>query len=246
MQSSCGKAKSMPFAMEGIFRERIVVPANIVYPITDSFSLDEAALTEPAANSYAAVDRANIYPGEKVVIIGPGPIGLLALQIASLKQPELLIMLGTRNDRLEHALKLGATDVVNVREKEPFKAIMNITNGYGADVVIICGGNISSWELSEKLMTQFGRIIIEALPETSDTKWPMTPFMFMEKAIGCLGIHGFNSSQFGNTLELMQTGKIKVSSLITHKFSMDQYQEAFNTSRNHDTGALKVIIEFSK
>lgn len=244
--SGCISIKGIPFHMDGAFQEMILLPSSMVYPVPDTIGLDEAALAEPAANGFAAAGRPEIYPAEQVVIIGPGPIGLLALQAAALKQPGSLIMLGTRRERLKMAAELGATQVVNVREDNPYKAVMDLTGGAGADVVLFCGGGEEAWLLADRILAHSGRIVIEALPETADTRWPVPVFDFTAKQISYLGVSGYTGAQFEATLKLMQAGKINVAPLITHRFSLDDYQEAFETSEKRRGGAIKVIFEIRK
>lgn len=242
LHNACSNIRGIPFHMEGAFQEKASMPNLMLFKFGDTLTFEEASLTECAANGYSSVDRASITDGDKVVIIGPGPIGLFALQFALLKQPEELIMLGTREERLELAKSLGVTHVINVKKEDPHESIMNITNGYGADVVIFCGGGQESWELAEKILAPFGRVIVEALPQKSSDKWPVTVFKFTEKSIGFLGISGYNGAQFQKALSLMEEKKIQVSPLITHKFSLDDYKQAFDVSKNRIGGAIKVVF----
>ncbi|MDO8685117.1 MAG: alcohol dehydrogenase catalytic domain-containing protein, partial [Clostridiales bacterium] len=138
--TACKNIKGIPMDRDGALQQMITVPENMAFLIPDSLSMEEAALVEPAANGYAAVERGEIRPGETVVIIGPGPIGLLALQAASHRLPCSLIMLGTRHERLALAKKFGATDTINIYDNEPYDVIMDITASKGADVVFFCGG----------------------------------------------------------------------------------------------------------
>jgi len=242
ISNACERISDIPFHMEGAFQEYISVNHKMIFPISESLSFENAALVEPAANGFAVVERANIYPGEKIVIIGPGPIGLLTLQFAALKQPGNLIMNGTREERLQLATEFGATHTINVRKEDPFKRIMEITDGYGADVVFFCGGGEDAWKMAESILVPFGRVIIEALPSKVSEKWPVTFFKFVEKAIGFLGVCGYNSSQFGTALYLVEAGKISISPLITHRFPLEEYSEAFETSKKRIGGAIKVIF----
>ncbi len=242
MHNACTSVRGIPFHMEGAFQEMMAVPSLMLYKFSDRLSFEEASITECAANGYSAVDRACIEQGDKVVIIGPGPVGLFALQFAALKQPEALIMLGTRQERLKMASSLGATHVVNVREEDPYKKVMDITNGYGADAVIFCGGGPDAWQLAESMLASYGRVIMEALPDRADEKWPVTVFKFTEKSIGFLGVSGYNGSQFEKALSLMENGKVSVSPLITHTFPLEEYKQAFETSEKRISGAIKVVF----
>ena len=215
----------------------------MVYPFIKSLGFVRASLTEPAANAYSAVERAEIYPGEYVVIIGPGPIGLLALQFALFKHPGSLIMVGTRDERLKMASRFGATETVNIHKQNPYETVMDITGNRGADVVFFCGGEQDAWGFAGRILRRYGRVVVEALPETDDTKWPVKVFDFTAKHLSYLGISGYTGAQFEETLRLIERSKIDVESLITHRFSLENYQEAFETSEKRKEGAIKVIFE---
>ena len=243
LHNACRHIRGIPFQMDGAFQEQVCVPALMVYPFDESLSFAEAALCEPAANGYAAADRADIYPGEHVVVIGPGPIGLLALQAAKLKSPGSLTMLGTRQERLALAAKLGATQTLNVRQTDPYEAVMNITGGYGADVVLLCAGTKDAWDLSARILAKYGRVAVEALPPVRDTYWSVPVFNFTAQHISYLGVSGYTAGQFAVTLALIQSKQIDVASLITHRFALGDYQEAFETSDQRKGGAIKVIFD---
>src|SRR4051812_7697440 len=89
----------------GGYEEYVAAPAYAMHPIADHFSLEEAAMTEPSANAHAVVRMADIQTNDTVVVVGPGPIGLLVMQYAMLKNPGRLILVGLPND--EPRLKIG-------------------------------------------------------------------------------------------------------------------------------------------
>ncbi|MFH1613555.1 MAG: alcohol dehydrogenase catalytic domain-containing protein [Planctomycetota bacterium] len=246
LENACKNISVIPFHMDGAYQQMVCLPAAMVFCFDESLSFNKAALTEPASNGYAAVDRANLYPGEHVVIIGPGPIGLLAVAAADLKSPASLILLGTRAERLQMGTRLGATHTVNVLETDPYEVVMDISDGHGADVVILCAGTETAWEFSGRVLAKYGRVIVESLPDRADSKWPVAVFDFTAKHISYLGVSAYTACQFRATLDLMQAKKIDVMSLITHTFSLDDYADAFETCAERTGGAVKVVIEIAK
>lgn len=242
IHAGCENSKAIPFHYDGAYQEYISVPAITVFKISDSTSFENAAMTEPLANAYSIVDRAKIYPGEKVVIVGSGPIGLFTVQIAALKQPDIIIVNGTRDERLRVALTCGATHTTNIRKEDAYKKIMKITDDYGADVVFYCGGGKEVWELAENILASFGRFIIEAVPPSIDDKYAVTPFKFIEKSMTYTGVSGYDAAQFEKSLDLIEKNKIKIDPILTHRFSLDDYKEAFDTSENRKNNAIKVLF----
>jgi len=245
-QNGCLNMIGIPFQMDGAYQEMVTVSPEMAFTFDERLSFAEAAITECAANGYSAAQRADIQPTDHVVVIGPGPIGLMALQAARLKCPATLTMLGTRAQRLELAERLGADHTINVRETDAYEAIMNITGGHGADVVIFCAGSEDAWDLAGRILPRYGRMLVEALPPTADAKWPVPVFDFTAKHISYLGVSGYNADQFRTTLALMMAGKLNVAPLITHRFSLDDYQEAFDTCEQRKGGAIKVVFELNK
>jgi len=245
LQNGCLNMRAIPFNMEGAYQEYICVPPNMVFKLNDRVSFEEGALAEPTANGYAAVERAGIAAGDHVAIIGPGAIGLLALQCAGLKSPASVTMVGTRPERLALAEELGATRVVNVREADARAAILETTGGSGADAVILCAGTEQAWKLSGEVLSRYGRVVVEALPPVADAQWPVPVFDFTAKAISYLGVSGYTEGEYQAALDLITLGKVNARVLITHRFCLQDYAQAFETSRTRLGGAIKVLFEFA-
>lgn len=242
----CENLKAMPRDMEGPFQEFVRIPAMAVFPIPDSMSLEHAALAEPASCAFNAAGLARIQPGERVVILGVGPIGLLALQCAALHQPSALIAVDNRNrNRVELAAQLGATDTLLVAEADPYTAIMDITNGKGADAVIWCGGGLEAWELAGRLVGYGGRIVVEAMAPRADAAWPVPVAEFGVKLMSYVGAGGFTPAHFRTVLRLMQDKRIDVGSLITHRFPLDKYEEALELAEKHGDIAIKILFDLT-
>ena len=109
--------------------------------------------------------------------------------------------------------------------------------------MILCAGSEDAWKVSGKILAKYGRVVVEALPSVYNTQWPVPVFDFTAKHISYLGVSGYNAAQFGTTLELIQSKRIDVTPLITHRFPLQEYQEAFETSDKRKGGAIKVFFE---
>lgn len=242
MHTGCERMIEIPFHYDGAFAQYVKVPAISVFKIPDDISFEDASMVEPAANGLSAVDRADIYPGDNILVAGPGPIGLLATQFAALKVPGKLIISGTRDERLNIAKRLGATDTINIRNENTGERIDEITGGKGIDAMFYCGGGQEVWDLAENKLTGYGRFILEAAPPKVESKFTITPFKFMEKQMTYTGVSGYSAAQFGTALELIAKRKIKTEPIITHRFSLDEYEKAFEVSKKRLEGAIKVII----
>lgn len=235
----CPEFKEFGSSLNGGFEEYAAIPGRLLFPIGKNMTLQEAALVEPAANAYSAVRQSDIKPGDKVLIIGPGAIGLLALQFAKLYSPDILVLAGTRDERLSFGAKLGAV-TVNVTKPGVTEKILNLMAGTGADVIIECAGNKNAVELALKVAGMNSRIVIEGSSGVGE-KVEVAPFDdLVRKGMILRGINGWKTSDFVNALEYIKSGLIDVKSLITHTFLLEQWEEAFQFVESRKNEAMKV------
>jgi len=150
----CENFDEMDSKCDGGFAEYCALPARCFVKIGDDVTLEEAALVEPLANAVATVNSVNIKYMEKVVVIGPGPIGLMAAQIASLYSPSVLALVGTRNERLALGFEYcNVTNTVNIKNPDELQHLKNaVLCGKGADVVIDTSSLIVSSERTNQII----------------------------------------------------------------------------------------------
>ena len=126
---------------DGGFAEYAVNHVNTLYKLPDNLTFEQACMVTTAASPLWAIDLMGGYlAGETVLVQGPGPIGLLAVQLAKALGAERVILSGTRPERLEIGKKLGADFLVNVRHESLPRRVAEITAGKGADSVLECAG----------------------------------------------------------------------------------------------------------
>jgi len=148
----------------GAFAEYNLIPAPIVknatFLIPDQISYAQAALVEPLSTVVRAQHLIGIQPGETVAIIGAsGAIGLMHLQMAKKAGASQVIAIGHGRERLAMAEQLGADTVIDSRALDALQEVKARTNGYGADVVIECAGQKSTWEMAVEMVRRGGRVL---------------------------------------------------------------------------------------
>jgi len=241
----CTDGEELGRLRAGGFAEFVVVPAYALHPIEDDFPLEQAALTEPSANAHALVRSAEIETGDAVAVIGPGPIGLLTLQYALLKNPSRAILVGLPHDRERLALgkQLGATDTLAVPPQEAAQILEGWTNGHGVDRVLQCAPSVEATALALAIAGLNATVAIEGVAARS-ASISVKPDEILQKQITLRGVRGWMVSDFVTALEMNQSGRVDVASLITHRFSLDQYQVAFELTGNYQDGVVKAAFEF--
>src|SRR5499425_1944405 len=226
---------------DGGFAEYAVNHINTLYRLPDNLTFEQACIVTTAASPLWAIDLMGGYvAGETVLVLGPGPIGLIAVQLCKALGAERVVLSGTRDSRLEIGARLGADVLVNVREESLPRRVAEVTGGKGADSVLECAGGPTSMQEALESVKRGGRIGVVA--------WYAGPVeMDMNLAVrsnvriyAARGEGGMNS---GRSLALMSAGKLDANAIITHHFALDDVHEAFHTYVDRVGNALKVVMQ---
>ena len=228
---------------DGGFSEFCAVPAIHLHRLPDNVSLEEAAMIEPLANACSALRQADIKFGERVVVIGPGPIGLMALQAARFFNPSLLVLVGTRDERLAVGKQLvPEVHTVNVKKGKGPEELKEVLEGNGADVLIDCAGTPGAWQLLMDNAAFRARICIEGAYGVGE-KIPIEPYSFLLcRAVTMMGVCGWVTRDFVQALDLVARDMVNLKALHTHTFPLDQWEAGFDMTTNRKSESLKVEL----
>jgi len=223
---------------DGGFAELISFPFFFLHNFT-SLSFEEAALTEPTAIAMHAVSVARVSPKDYVAVVGPGPIGLLAVQVAKAFGAGAILLSGTRLERLELGRQLGADAVVNVKEESIVRVAEEFTHGHKFDVVIEATGNPDVLGDIESIIRPYGRIIL--VGSFGGQKGLIDLDRIVTGNISLLGVVG-SPNVWEESIRLLETKKIQAVPLITHRFELSHIKEGLDTVRQRIGGAVKVLF----
>ncbi len=212
---------------------------SIIHKAPKDLPDEYGALIEPLSCAIHAVERGEIQLGDTVVISGMGPIGLMMLQVAKLKNPGLLIALDTRDFRLEIAQKLGADIVINVAKEDAVKRVKDLTDGYGCDVYIEASGYPKSVPQGLDMIRKLGTFVefgVFAEPATVD--WTI---------IGDrkeLNIHGSHLGPYRYPLAIEYLAKniIRGDLIVTHKLPLESFKDAIKIAEDPNSNSIKILI----
>ena len=220
------------------FAEYAVAYAPNVYKMPDNVSFVEISVTEPLSCCINANEMAGISPGDVVAIIGAGPIGLMHLQLSKLSGARV-ISLDLKDERLELAKQLGADDLINPSKEDPVEAVKSLTDGYGADVVIVATGGAKPIELGIELAGKAGKVILFAgtYPPTTIS---IDPNKIHYRQLIITGSYDHLPKHFAKAINLISTGKVKVKPFISHILPLEKLREGFEIVEKR--GGLKVVI----
>lgn len=236
----CRERKGYGFQIDGAFAKYVKVPSRILHKLPDNVSLKEAALSEPLCVAYSSlVKHANIKPGDLVVVIGPGPIGLLCVKMASILGASDIVVVGTDGDdgRMELAKKWGATRTINSSKEDPVPVIMGMRDGYGADLVVDAAGFSPTLKLSIDVVRPCGQI--------NKIGWGPGPVGFsldqlISKAATLQGTFSHNWDVWEKCLILMSEKTVDLNEIITHELPLDQWHKGFELMESKE--GLKIVL----
>ena len=228
------------FTANGGYASYVVNHISTLYKIPDNVSFEEAALITTAACVHFALDNVGgLLGGETVAVLGPGPIGLMAVQLVKALGATRVILAGTRANRLQVGKQLGADVTVDICQEDPVKAVLRETNGVGADLVVECSGGSAAMQQSIDMVMRGGRISL-----IGDSHEPSTVELrkFVLSDMSARGVRGEGMGDCARSLALFSVGKLQAKPLITHHFPLEQIAEGFDTFMNRKGGAIKVVI----
>ncbi|MEM2262802.1 MAG: zinc-binding dehydrogenase [Candidatus Bathyarchaeia archaeon] len=229
----------------GAYAEYIKVPAHMVrvnmQEIPSNVSYEEAAITEPLACVLHGIEEVGVGLGDSIAIIGAGPIGLLHLLTAKKVGAEKVIMVDLVEERLNFAKKLGADETVNAAMENVEERIKQLTNGYGADIVIEAIGRPETWEQAIKLVRKGGKVLeFGGCPPGTEVRVNTELLHYGEVTV--MGTFHATPLHFRKALNLIASRTINVAPLITRKMPLERIKEAFEilaTSKSE----IKIAIQ---
>lgn len=226
-QMACLHYSELGSKRNGGMAEYCVFPARYFYKAPDGTNAYSMAMAEPLANAIKALRLAMPQPRENIVVIGPGPIGVMAMQAAMRYAPRRLVLVGRSADRLELAKRFcPATDYINSNETGYQERLAAALDGRGADVIIECSGSISGIEMALSIAAPGGRIAIEGSVGPSD-RLTIDPRLLQWRGLYLTGVSGWSVQDFQNAFDMISSNEVKADSMITHRFALTEWEKAF-------------------
>jgi len=235
----CPSRKGFGYGIDGAMSQWVRVPARCLHSIPDSLPFDIACLAEPHAVAYHAMCvNSTIHPGDLVVVLGPGPIGLLCARMAALSGADPLIVAGLTADapRLAAARRLGATRVVDVETED----LGDVVRGYspiGADLVCDASGSSRSLEVALRLARPDGQVTkVGWSPDVIPTD--VNPLV--QRNLHLQGSFSHNYPVWERVIHLLDRGVTLPDTIVGLRAPLEQWREAFDAM--HDGRVIKSVL----
>lgn len=223
----------------GCFGEYLSIPASNVLVMPDNITADQAAIMDPLGNATHCALAFDVV-GEDVLITGAGPIGIMAAAIVRHIGARHVVITDVNEYRLNLAKKMGVTKAVNVKYDNLKNVMSELGMTEGFDVGLEMSGNPSAFNDMIGLMNHGGKIALLGIPP-KETIIDWNDVIF--KGLEIKGIYGREMYEtWYKMISMLQSG-LKVEHVITHQFSVDEFQQAFQIMASGQSG--KVILNWS-
>jgi len=230
----CAELKAIGIHVDGGFAELVRVPAAAVAqgnvcPVPEGLSFAEAALAEPLSCVYASFERARLVPGESVLVIGAGPIGLLHAKLYRMAGAGLIMI----HDLNEARLAVCAKDdpsFVTLGPDRVKERVAELTGGRGADVVVTAASSPATQQLAFAVPALDARVIFFGGLPTGQEVVPLDTNVIHYKQITVTGTTRQSLSQYRQCLRMLGSGRLRVASVITGTHPLEAAQDAFAAS----------------
>jgi L-iditol 2-dehydrogenase len=241
---SCCETFKQKGIYPGGFAEYIrVASINVqrdVLHLPEGLGFEEATLIEPTACAIRGLERTGIQAGDTVLIIGMGVSGLLFAQLSPSWGASQVIVADLVEYRLQKAREMGVQAAINASEEDLGPAVRSLTDGVGADLVVVTAGNQRVMEQALELASKGGAVLLYApLPPGGTIPVDVNDLLFSEKTLVTTYSCGPDDTRIA--LDLIRSGRVRTKGLITHRFGLDEVGEAVQLAGEAGE-SLKVVV----
>src|SRR5699024_5386744 len=225
-------------ADDGGFAEYCVLDEKYVHQIPDNMSLEQAALVEPTAVTHRGVEVAGVRPGDKVLITGAGPIGLLTALCARAAGATEVYISDVSKERLELAESFGFATPLNPTEEDVVARIMKDTNNTGVDVAIECAGVQATFDTCLSALKITGTVCLVAI-FAEDPK--LTTFQALVKEAKIKSSLAY-ANNYDRVMDLIVSGQVPSEKVITNKIKLDDIVDGGFELLLNDKSQSKILV----
>jgi len=234
----CDQRPLLGVGVHGCFARFVAVREENVFPLPPEISFETGALNELLCVSLHAMDRIAVGPGDTVVVIGAGPMGVMILMAAQAAGASRLVMTGLAVDRerLQIAASLGAHTVI-VDESDPAAVVRELTRGVGADVVFECAGHPAGLPQALRLIRKGGRIGILGMG-SGESSFNTAIISFREVEI--VGTRAYDPKAWHRSYDVLASGRVPLERIVTHRLPLEEAARGLELMKRRE--GLKILL----
>ncbi|MCC8182944.1 MAG: NAD(P)-dependent alcohol dehydrogenase [Clostridiales bacterium] len=229
--------------VDGVFQEYVAHEADLCFKLPDNVSTMEGALIEPLAVGFHAANMGGAHAGQTAVVTGSGCIGLVSMMALKAMGVSKVYVVDVIPKRLDKAMELGATGVINGMEEDTVQRVMELTGGKGADLVIETAGSQITTRQAIEFAKKGSTIVLVGYSASGEETLPIG--MALDKELTFKAIFRYRHI-YPMAIEAVADGRVDLKHLATHIFDFDNMQYAMDTSVHDKANVVKGVIKIAK
>lgn len=226
--------------VDGVFQEYVAHEADLCFKLPDNVSTLEGALIEPLAVGFHAAIQGDAHLGQKAVVMGAGCIGLVSMMALKARGVSEVYVVDIMEKRLEKAMELGASGVINGAEEDVIEKVNEITKGQGMDLVIETAGTEITTRQAIQIAKKGSNIVLVGYSKTGEMTLPMS--LVLDKELTFKTVFRYRHI-YPMAIEAVAAGKVNLKGIVTDIFTLDEAQKAMDYSVNNKADIVKAVIK---
>lgn len=229
--------------VDGVFQEYVAHEADLCFKLPENVSTLEGALIEPLAVGFHAAIQGDAHLGQKAVVMGAGCIGLVSMMALKASGVSEVYVVDIMEKRLEKALELGATGVINGMKENVAARVDELTAGKGVDLVVETAGTEITTRQAIEIAKKGSNIVLVGYSKSGEMTLPMS--LVLDKELTFKTVFRYRHI-YPMAIEAVASGKVNLKGIVTDIFTLDEAQKAMDYSVNNKADIVKAVIKISE
>lgn len=229
--------------VDGVFQEYVAHEADLCFKLPENVSTLEGALIEPLAVGFHAAIQGDAHLGQKAVVMGAGCIGLVSMMALKARGVSEVYVVDIMEKRLEKALELGATGVINGMKENVAARVDELTAGKGMDLVVETAGTEITTRQAIEIAKKGSNIVLVGYSKSGEMTLPMS--LVLDKELTFKTVFRYRHI-YPMAIEAVASGKVNLKGIVTDIFTLDEAQKAMDYSVNNKADIVKAVIKISE
>ena len=226
--------------VDGVFQEYVAHEADLCFKLPENVDTMEGALIEPLAVGFHAAKQGGAHMGQVAVVTGSGCIGLVSMMALKALGVSEVYVVDIMQKRLDKAMELGATGVINGKEKDAVEEVMKLTGGRGCDLVIETSGSEICTGQGIRMLVKDGTLVQVGYSPSGNMNIPMS--MILDKEITIKSVFRYRHI-YPLAIKAVAEGKVNLKGIVTDVFELDDIQNAMDSSVNNKADIVKAVVK---
>lgn len=229
--------------VDGVFQEYVAHEADLCFKLPDNVSTLEGALIEPLAVGFHAAIQGDAHLGQKAVVMGAGCIGLVSMMALKARGVSEVYVVDIMEKRLEKAMELGASGVINGAKENVLERVKELTGGKGTDLVIETAGTEITTRQAIQIAKKGSVIVLVGYSKSGEVTLPMS--LALDKELTFKTVFRYRHI-YPMAIDAVASGKVNLKGIVTDIFSLDEAQKAIDYSVNNKADIVKAVIKIGE